>query len=397
VEPHPIRLVVQDDLRRSRLTVFFRLLLAVPHLWWLSIWTFGAFFAVVGNWFATLVRGRSPLALHNFLAGYVRYTTHVNAYLFLAANPYPGFLGHPGSYPIDVEIDEPRRQSRWAVGFRMLLAIPAFLLASALIGWGGARVGIYGLVGGMMGTAAFLGWFAAVVTGRMPDGLRGLLAYALRYIAQFDSYVFLLTARYPDSDPGEYQPELPRLHPIRMDVRDDLRRSRLTVFFRLLLTLPHQVWITLWAVAVLFAVIAAWFAALATGRTPSPLHRFLAAFLRYTTHLSAFVYLVANPFPGFTGTPGVYPVDVEIDGPARQNRWITGFRGLLAFPAFLLLSALSSLLLAAALLGWFYALVRGRLTPGLRNLGAYVLRYQAQAYGYVLLLTDRYAHSAPPA
>jgi hypothetical protein len=343
------------------------------------------------------VRGQSPNALHNFLAGYVRYTTHVNAYLFLAANPYPGFLGHPGSYPIDVEIDEPRRQSRWGVGFRMLLAIPALLLASALIGWGGARVGVYGLVGGTMGTAAFLGWFAALVTGRMPDGLRGLLAYALRYIAQFDGYVFLLTARYPDSDPGEYQPEFPRDHPIRMDVRDDLRRSRLTVFFRFLLTLPHQIWLTLWAVVVLFVVIAAWFAALATGRTPAALHRFLAAFVRYATHVSAFLYLVANPFPGFTGTPGVYPVDVEIDGPVRQNRWITGFRGLLAFPAFLLLSALSSLLLVAAFIGWFYALVRGRLTPGLRNLGAYVLRYQAQAYGYVLLLTDRYAHGAPPA
>lgn len=397
MEPHPIRLVVHDDLRRSRLTVFFRLLLAIPHFWWLSVWTFGAFFAVIANWFATLVRGRSPASLHDFLAGYIRYTTHVNAYVFLAANPYPGFLGHPGSYPIDVEIDEPRRQNRWAVGFRLLLAIPAFVLASALIGWGGARVGAYGLVGGTMGTAAFLAWFAALVTGRMPEGLRGLLAYALRYVAQFDAYVFLLTGRYPDSDPGELQPELPHGHPIRLEVRDDLRRSRLTVFFRLLLTLPHQVWLTLWFVVALLAALAAWFAALATGRCPGPLHRFLAAYLRYSTHVSAFLFLVANPFPGFTGTPGVYPVDVEIDGPIRQHRWITGFRGLLALPALILLSALSSLLFVVALLGWFYALVRGRMTPGLRNLGAYVLRYNAQAYGYLFLLTDRYAHSAPPA
>ena len=28
--PHPIRLAVFDDLKRSRLTVFFRLLLAIP-------------------------------------------------------------------------------------------------------------------------------------------------------------------------------------------------------------------------------------------------------------------------------------------------------------------------------------------------------------------------------
>jgi hypothetical protein len=32
VSEHPIRLVVSDDLRRSRLTVFFRALLALPHM-----------------------------------------------------------------------------------------------------------------------------------------------------------------------------------------------------------------------------------------------------------------------------------------------------------------------------------------------------------------------------
>ncbi len=36
---HPVRLVVTDDLRRSRLTVFFRWLLAIPHLLWLGLWS----------------------------------------------------------------------------------------------------------------------------------------------------------------------------------------------------------------------------------------------------------------------------------------------------------------------------------------------------------------------
>src|SRR5207244_7323778 len=34
---YPVRLVVTDDLRRTRLTVFFRLLLAIPHFIWLSL------------------------------------------------------------------------------------------------------------------------------------------------------------------------------------------------------------------------------------------------------------------------------------------------------------------------------------------------------------------------
>jgi len=36
-------------------------------------------------------------------------------------------------------------------------------------------------------------------------------------------------------------------HPIRLDLEGDLRRSRLTVGFRLLLALPHLVWWGLWA------------------------------------------------------------------------------------------------------------------------------------------------------
>lgn len=36
---------------------------------------------------------------------------------------------------------------------------------------------------------------------------------------------------------------------MRLTVTDDLRRSRLTVFFRLLLAIPHFIWWTLWAAA----------------------------------------------------------------------------------------------------------------------------------------------------
>ena len=38
VEHHPIGLVVTDDLARSRLTTFFRLILAIPAVIWLALW-----------------------------------------------------------------------------------------------------------------------------------------------------------------------------------------------------------------------------------------------------------------------------------------------------------------------------------------------------------------------
>ena len=66
---HPIRLAVTDDLRRSRLTVFFRLLLALPHLIWLALWGIVASLAAIVNWFATLFVGRSPDGLHRLPRG----------------------------------------------------------------------------------------------------------------------------------------------------------------------------------------------------------------------------------------------------------------------------------------------------------------------------------------
>jgi Domain of unknown function (DUF4389) len=83
----PITLAVDDDLRRSRLTVLFRLLLAIPHFLWLLLWTVGVFFAAIAGWFSALVLGRLPESLHRFLAAYVRYATHLGAYLSIAANP----------------------------------------------------------------------------------------------------------------------------------------------------------------------------------------------------------------------------------------------------------------------------------------------------------------------
>ena len=64
----PVHLTVSDDLERSRVSVFFRLILAIPHLIWLSLWGIAAALAVIANWFATLFAGQSPAGLHNFLA-----------------------------------------------------------------------------------------------------------------------------------------------------------------------------------------------------------------------------------------------------------------------------------------------------------------------------------------
>jgi hypothetical protein len=75
---------------------------------------------------------------------------------------------------------------------------------------------------------------------------------------------------------------------------------------------------------------------------------------------------------------------------------VTFFRLFLALPALLVNSALNVLLYVVGLGGWFAVLAIGRMPEGLRNAGAYALRYNAQVVSYLMLLTDRYPFSGPP-
>jgi hypothetical protein len=404
---HPVKLVVEDDLKRTRLTVFFRLILAIPHFIWIFLWTIATIVAAIVNWVATLVLGRPPDGLHRFMCKYVRYVTHVNAYIGMIANPYPGFVGEEGEYPIDVLLPGPTLQPRWKTFFRIFLAVPTLLLSTALgggssfsfsSGRSGKKYRGQGGGGALGGTCAVLGWFASMARGRMPKGLRDAGAYGVGYTAQMLAYLLLITERYPNADPTAMLAgvERPPQHPVHLvGDADDLRFSRVTVFFRILLAIPHLVWLALWSIVAILASIVMWFATLFRGTPPVGLHRFLSRYVRYSLHVNSFVYLAANPFPGFVGEQGAYPLDLELPPPARQNRWKTGFRIFLAIPALIVNGALGWGLLVAAVLTWFVALATGAAPWGLRNFSAYALRYGSQVGAYALLITEAYPHASP--
>jgi len=183
VVEHPIRLSVTDDLRRTRLTVAFRLILVIPHLIWLALWGIVVFFAVIVSWFATLFAGQTPDGLHDFIAQYLRYQTQVYGYLLFLADPYPGFMGTE-PYGADLSIAPPAPQNRWTVAFRIILAIPV-LIVSYVVGY-------------LIEILAIISWVACLFTGAMPLGLRNLTAWAVRFTAQTHGYIGLLTDRYPN-------------------------------------------------------------------------------------------------------------------------------------------------------------------------------------------------------
>ncbi|HET7648937.1 MAG TPA: DUF4389 domain-containing protein [Gaiellaceae bacterium] len=181
--PHPIRLSVADDLRRWRLTVALRWLLAVPHLLVLAGWTYVLLPVALVNWVIALVKGRPAAGLAAWLTRFLRYQTHVYAYLYLVADPYPRFRGWAGTYPIDLAVDPPGPQPRWKTLLRIVLVLPAYVMTTVLQ---------Y-----VLAIVSFLGAVYALCLGRYPRGIRDLSAYALRYTAQTWGYLLLLTDRYP--------------------------------------------------------------------------------------------------------------------------------------------------------------------------------------------------------
>ena len=89
----------------------------------------------------------------------------------------------PSRHPIHLVVTDDLQRSRLTVFFRLLLAIPAFMVLYVLQ-----------LVAQVI---SFLGWFYALFTGRMNKGMRDLLTYRLRYEAQTYGYLLFLTGRYP--------------------------------------------------------------------------------------------------------------------------------------------------------------------------------------------------------
>src|SRR3954451_1234499 len=174
----------------SRVTVAFRVILALPHLLALYAMSYAALVVAIACWFAALFTGRVPQGLYGFNGWIVRYGTRVMAYLWLITDRWPSF-SEDDDDPVRVELPGPQQLNRAAVFFRLILMVPAAIVASLLSS---------GLV-----VAAFFIWLIVLIRGRVPQPAFDGIASVTRYQTRFYAYAALLTARYPSGvygDPG---------------------------------------------------------------------------------------------------------------------------------------------------------------------------------------------------
>jgi hypothetical protein len=181
---------------------------------------------------------------------------------------------------------------------------------------------------------------------------------------------------------------------VRVTFDTDLRRRRLGVLFRILLAIPPVLVLGLWGLLATPVLVVSWLMTLVRGRTPRALHRFLRGYVRYWAQFGSWWNLVSGRYPR-PRRRDAHPVQLEAPR-ERQPRLVTLFRVLLALPSVVLASVLNVVLGVAGIAAWFVALARGRTTEGLRELGAFCVRYQVEVLAYVFLLSPRAAKLEPP-
>jgi hypothetical protein len=197
--------------------------------------------------------------------------------------PYPA----AGNYPATFELDRAEHIANWRPLVHWLLIIPHAIV-------------LY-FIGIVAGVVAFIAWFVIVFTGKLPEGLAGLMELYIRYYNRVYGYELFMREEYPPfafdttaQDPGDYPP-------VRTQFSPELEnRNRLTVAFRFILIIPQAIVLMVLFIVMGFAVLAAFFVVLFTGKWPAGLQEFVLGVLRWNTRVSAYGLLLVDEYPPFS-------------------------------------------------------------------------------------------------
>ena len=197
----------------------------------------------------------------------------------------------PAAYAARLNIDYPEKLDRLTTLLRVIWVLPIAVILSLVMATGdGARTG-GALFGGL--------WLATVLMVAVrvlyPRWWFDFARELTRFGARVGAYLALLTDRYP-STVAEQSVHLEVDYP---DVERDLNRWLPLV--KWLLAFPHYIVLAVLWIGAVFAIVAAWFAILVTGRYPQALFDYVVGVSRWSLRVSAYAFLlVTDRYPPFS-------------------------------------------------------------------------------------------------
>jgi hypothetical protein len=181
--------------------------------------------------------------------------------------------------PVQLAAAGPAQQRRWTVLIRLIMLIPHYVVLYFL--------------NIAFAVVAFIGWWGALFTGRLPEFAASYLSGFIRWSTRVQAYALLLTDQYPpfslDDAPG---------YPVRIAIPPRDRLNRVAVLFRVILAIPANLLngLVTFGGTTIVAFIA-WLIALITGKVPTSLHLAYTAILRYTTRFNCYYYMLTAAYP----------------------------------------------------------------------------------------------------
>jgi len=187
------------------------------------------------------------------------------------------------TYPLVFDVEYPEKLSRWLIFVKWLLAVPHWIILYALMA--------------VAQVITVIAWFAILFTGRYPKGMFVFVVGIYRWYYNVLAYAALLRDDYPpfSLSAGQY--------PVTFDVEYPGRLSRLLIFFKWLLIIPHLIVLVLLGIVYWITLVIAWFAILFTGRYPKGLFNYGVGLLRWGARINAYYMLMRDDYPPFSLAP----------------------------------------------------------------------------------------------
>ncbi len=187
--PYPLQLEFHADRHVTRWRPLVQWLLAIPHL--LIVWALRSLRQVLTliSLFAVLFTKRIPRPLFDVIVMTYRYEWRAMSFVVFMHQDYPPFDFDLSSEDDGVEphtslrLTYPEHLERWKPLYKWFLAIPQYFVLAGL-----AIAVCLGIV---------VGFFAVLVTGEYPEGIRDFIVSSYRYALRVEAYVGFLTERYP--------------------------------------------------------------------------------------------------------------------------------------------------------------------------------------------------------
>lgn len=183
-------------------------------------------------------------------------------------------------YPISYEADFNPTPNRWTTFFRLILAIPWFIVAT-----------FWGI---LFAFTHLIAWIAIIILGRYPQWLYDFNSGVVRFGLRVSSWVFLQTDVWPPfglSDDPSY--------PIRINVPPPAeRQSRWKALFRLLLALPVLLivsYVTSYVIQLI--ALAVWLTVVFRGYLPEWMFNVLVECHRFETRVFAYTAFLTDDYP----------------------------------------------------------------------------------------------------